>query len=268
MMTWKRGFAMALCGCALWLFADRTTRAQDGPPKGDKPPRAEQRKDAPPPGAPRERREINPLEEDFAPPGPRRERRGLEPREGEFAPPGPPREELGPPGLQPRDERMGPPDRPRPNREGDRPEGLGMQGPPGDRPQGMPGGGMPGMGPGGMRGPYGPGMGFGMMRRPDPDVVREAELERQVQERVDAYRNHRVGSPEAEKERDTIQKEIVKLVNEQFNLRQERRENELKLFEEQIKRLRETIEKRQKAREEIIERRVKELLGQDDDMRF
>ncbi|MCC6124446.1 MAG: hypothetical protein IT426_05770 [Pirellulales bacterium] len=265
-MTWKRGLFMALCGCALWLYADRTARAQDGPPKGDKPPRAERPKDAPPPGAPRDRR-------------------GPGPRDEEFAPPGPPPGEFGPPGPQPFDERIGPPGRPRPNREGDRPMGPGMQGPPGDKPQGMPGGpgepgvfvertyeqrGRPGMLPGQGYGPW-MGGGFGgpgMMRRQDPDLVKEAELDRQVQELAEAFRRHPADAPEAAKEREKIQKEIEKLVNEQFNLRQERREKELKLFEEQIKRLRETIEKRQKAREEIIERRMKELLGQDDDMRF
>ena len=30
-MTWKRGFAIALCGCVLWLYAGRTARAAADP---------------------------------------------------------------------------------------------------------------------------------------------------------------------------------------------------------------------------------------------
>ena len=67
---------------------------------------------------------------------------------------------------------------------------------------------------------------------------------------------------------EELQKQIEKLVRDQFECRQARRQTELTRFEEQIKRLRDAIEKREKARDVIIDRRVKELLGQEDDLKF
>jgi hypothetical protein len=265
-MTWKRGFAIALCSCALWLYVDRTVRSDDGPPKGDKPPRAHQKHDAPPPGPPHGQRDADPGDEDFDSPGP---------------PPG----EFGPPGPPPGDGRMGPPGQPPFGQMGDRPQphqqgNPGPQGPGNPPPGMMPGMGMPGMPPGGMPGGmqgYGPGLAPGgmpggkfgtpgWMPNQDPEILdymmKEANLSHRSEELAEKYRHA------GESDRGEIQKQIEKLVSEQFDLRQDRRQKELKRFEDQIKKLRETIEKRQKAKAEIIDRRVKELLGQDEDMRF
>ena len=152
-------------------------------------------------------------------------------------------------------------------------------------PSGMPGAGrgMPGMPPGAAGGMSGraaggmmggmPGMGYGPIGQ-DPEMYefmkREAELNQKVQELADRYRNlgnTPRGGP-GDVNSGEIQKQIEKLVSEQFDLRQERRQKELTKFEEQIKKLRTTIEKREKLKTEIIDRRVKELLGQDDDTRF
>ncbi len=104
------------------------------------------------------------------------------------------------------------------------------------------------------------------MGHPDPEMFglmeREAELDQNTRDLAEKYRH--IG----EGERAEIHKQIEKLVGEQFDLRQERRQKELKRAEEQIRKLRETIEKRQKAKAEIIDRRVKELLDEDEDMRF
>jgi hypothetical protein len=252
-MTWKRGFAIALCGCALWLYAEPTARAQGVPPKDDQPPRAHHQQDVPSPGSPHDRRDADPFDEDFAPPGP------------------PLGEAGGPPGP-PQGERRGPPG---PRLDGRQP-GPGMQDAPPNQPPGMIPGGMQHGGE--MRGGmpqtgYGPMM--GMMRRQDPDLVKEAELDRKIQELCGAYRNSPAelrdsasASGPVPPSREDLKKQIDKLVTELFDLRQERRQKELKRFEEQIKRLRETIEKREKAKADIIERHVKELLGQDEDTRF
>jgi hypothetical protein len=165
-----------------------------------------------------------------------------------------------------------------------------MQGLPQNQPPGMIPGGMPpgmqgapgnGYGPPPQRGSPGemPQMGYGpmmgMMRRQDPDLVKEAELDRKIQELCGAYRNSPADPRDSATtpgpvppSREELKKQIDKLVTELFDLRQERRQKELKRFEEQIKRLRETIEKREKSKADIIERHVKELLGQDDDTRF
>jgi hypothetical protein len=134
--------------------------------------------------------------------------------------------------------------------------------PPGS-PPGMPGaGGMPGM-----KSDFRmqPGMPVWFPNH-DPEMLefmrKEADLDNQSASLAEKFRRASEG------DRGDIQKKLEKVVSEQFDLRQERRQKELKKFEEQIKKLRETIEKRQKAKTEIIDRRVKELLGQDEDMRF
>jgi len=285
-MAWKRGFVIAFCGCALWLYVNGTARAQDGPPKDEKAPRAHQKNDTPP-GTPRHPREAGPRNEDFddAGPGP-----------DEFGPMGPPRSDGG----------VWPPGQPQAKYFLRWQEGPGPQVPPGVVPPGMqPGmaGGMGGVvemqsdgnnvtyrriqgqegpgsvtaGPGGMPGAPGmpggmPGMRTGGMAywigNPDMDAEmvelarREAELDHHSAMLAEKYR--RTG----ENGRGEIQKQIEKLVSEQFDLRQERRQKEVKRLEEQIKKLHDSIEKRQKAKADIIDRRVKDLLGQDDDTRF
>jgi hypothetical protein len=150
----------------------------------------------------------------------------------------------------------------------------------------MPGGAMPpghANGPMGVWSTQGPGtMGVWSTQGPDmyggpypplphdPEAIKEMQLEEKVQQLANIYRNFDNPQirPNKDITRDDLQKEIETLVAKQFDLRQERRQKELKRFEEQIKKLRETIEKRQKARTDIIDRHVKDILGQDDDMKF
>jgi hypothetical protein len=239
-MTWKRLFTIALCTGALWLYADRSARAQGAPPQDDNLLQAHPRQD-PPPGSPHAK---TPTDEDFdsysAPQDDRRGRPGPRPEDGRQPDPG---MQGPPPGQHPGMMRGG---------QGGMPGGItpGFQGIPG----GIPG--------------YGP----GMMRRQDPDLLKEAELDRQIQQLCEEYRNapdtaSTAPGPRAET-REEIQKQVERLVTEQFNLRQERQQKELKRFEEQIKRLRETIEKREKAKADIISRHIKELLGQEDELKF
>ncbi len=69
-------------------------------------------------------------------------------------------------------------------------------------------------------------------------------------------------------QRETIKGKIEKLVNEHFQVCQQRRELELQRLEEDLKRLREAVKKRNEAREQLIRQRVSELLGLDDGLRF
>jgi hypothetical protein len=87
-------------------------------------------------------------------------------------------------------------------------------------------------------------------------------LERQTRELGMQYR----GAPEPR--REEIKKELTKLVNHHFEVRQQRRELELKRLDKEIQRLREAIERRMKAREELVGKRVKELLGDREDTGF
>jgi hypothetical protein len=236
----------------LWLYIDRATLADDELAQGGGA-RAHQRPDTPP-GPPHD---MN-SDEDFGSSGlPPRGPDGDQPQGshdggGQVLPPGamPPQGIGGgqalPPGAMP-------------------PQGIGGG-------QALPPGAMP---PRGVRGvpatptmPTSPGMipGLGGHGRAipfvDPDSMKEALLDQRTQELAEQFR--RVG----EAERPEIKKQIEKAVAEQFEIRQDRRKKELKNFEDEIKKLRDVIEKREKARADIIERRIKELLGQDDDLRF
>jgi hypothetical protein len=199
--------------------------------------------------------------ERVGPPGP-------PPDEGDEPPPPPPARRAGQDQLQPprlpgpprggfRDDRFGPPDR-RPDRmmpPGRMGEGRGFGG-------GMGG---PGMNP---NCPLGPGGGTGMsvMIRNDPDMRRLIEkdltLNRDTHEAATRYQGATT------EERDKIKKDVEKMVNEQFDVRQERRKLEVKRLTEQLRRVSEAVDRREKARKEIVEKRVSELLGIEKELDF
>lgn len=62
--------------------------------------------------------------------------------------------------------------------------------------------------------------------------------------------------------------ELSKLVNEHFDVRQKRRELELKRLEEKLARLREVIKRRSDSRELIVGKRLSELLGEQYELDF
>jgi hypothetical protein len=120
-----------------------------------------------------------------------------------------------------------------------------------------------------MTAPYGPGMGMAGLYGgppPDPEMARlaekEGQLEREIQNRCERFHQ-----PEVE-QKEKIKAEIREIVAQQFELRQERRRLELKRLEEEMKHMREIIERRDKARDRIINRHVSELLGEEDELRF
>ena len=90
----------------------------------------------------------------------------------------------------------------------------------------------------------------------------EMDLDRQTRDLAGDYRQ----TPRAK--RDDIKKQVEKLVDQQFEVRQQRRQLELKRLEEELQSLRDAIERRNKARKEIVEKRVSELLGQEQDIGF
>ena len=104
------------------------------------------------------------------------------------------------------------------------------------------------------------------MEKKDPDMFKilkqEMDLDRQTRDLVDQFRQ----TPRAK--RDDIKKQVEKLVDQQFDVRQQRRQLELKRFEEEMQRLRDALERRNSARKRIVEKRVTELLGQDEDIGF
>jgi hypothetical protein len=71
-----------------------------------------------------------------------------------------------------------------------------------------------------------------------------------------------------EEQREAIRKDMEKLVGEHFDVRQKRRVLELNRLQEELKRLQQSIDDRNNAREQIVNKRVQELLGIDDRLRF
>ncbi len=114
---------------------------------------------------------------------------------------------------------------------------------------------------GGMAGPGMPGMGPA-----DPEMQeldrRDFELGQQCMELSMRFRH----APPDEKEK--LKKELTESVNGHFEVRQQRRELQLKRLEEELKRLREAIERRSGSREQIVSKRIAELLGEEDDLSF
>jgi hypothetical protein len=155
---------------------------------------------------------------------------------------------LGRPGGPGGPGRKGPPDpAARPGRGG----GLGRQGPPMGRPLGPP------------RWPH---QDWTTLEKNDPEMYKllqqEFELERRTQELAMQFRR----APQTQ--REAVKKEIEKAVNDLFEVRQQRRQLEIKRLDEELQRLRDEIERRRKAREKLVEKRVQELLGQQEDVGF
>lgn len=152
------------------------------------------------------------------------------------------------------------------------PDGRGRpDGMPGPRPDGIPAPGMGvpggGMGPGGGAG-MGPGHAgmFGSLEKNDPElyalIKKDMDLERQTRDLVKQYR-------EASKdEREKVKAQLDEVVGKHFDARQQKRTLELKRMEQKLQELRDNVDKRSKARKEIIEKRVADLTGHGEDLGF
>ena len=96
----------------------------------------------------------------------------------------------------------------------------------------------------------------------DPEMFKlqreDMELEQQSRELAMQYQQSKAAPKE---DREKIKKAVVDVVNKQFEVRQQRRALELKRMEEQLKRLREIVERRAKVRKDLVDKRVSELIG-------
>lgn len=88
-------------------------------------------------------------------------------------------------------------------------------------------------------------------------VDKETELSKKTTELV------RVLKAAAADKKAEVRTQLTTVVEEHFAVRQQQRELQLKRIEEEVKKLREAIEKRNTAKKEIIERRIAELTGED-----
>ena len=173
-------------------------------------------------------------------------------------------EDSGPPGP-PRDgeDRRPPPRRREQGPEADRHQPAGRM-PPDQPGGGRPGGpGMPDMAHDGMA-PFAPN--WERMQNNDPEMYKlvkeDMDLERQSRELAQQYRR----APSEQREK--LKQQIEEVVNKHFDARQQRRSLELKRLENQLQRLREAVERRAKARKELVEKRVSDLIGREDEAGF
>lgn len=100
----------------------------------------------------------------------------------------------------------------------------------------------------------------------DPEMYElekaDRELERQSLELSEKYRR----APRDK--RETIQTQLAEAVAKHFDVRQSRRELHLKRLTEELEKLRRSIEGRSDIRDQIIGKRVSELMGEADDLAF
>ena len=173
-----------------------------------------------------------------------------------------PRDDPAPREAGPRDPRAGDDrydrgGRPRDGRGPDDPRrgGFGQGGyPPG------PGGGFPG-------GPRGSGTGFGMLGGPPDREMLELEQSDQSYDRQNLDLAERCRRAD-ESERGRLKEELRASIAAHFEVRQKKRQLQLKRIEEEVKRLREAIEKRESTRDAIIDRRFAELVGEEPEPGF
>ncbi|MBN2473047.1 MAG: hypothetical protein JXB62_00465 [Pirellulales bacterium] len=194
-------------------------------------------------------------------------------------PPGPKGDEAPPPSTPPQareDELrpLGPPPGRGPAQSaGGRPFSMRQGNTPNAAATGPPGRGALGgrRGPPEDRGPYGRGRLGGLPRWPhrswddlqnnDPRMYElltaDSDLDRQARELAIQYRR----APQSQ--RPNIKEELEAVVEKHFDVRQQRRALELKRLEEELKRLRDAFNDRNKARNDLVGQRVSQLLQED-----
>lgn len=125
-------------------------------------------------------------------------------------------------------------------------------------------GGYPGAGPGGGA-PFGP-PGMMGMSVADPEMLELEQSESQHAARADelAVRYRQAGG----EERDELRQQLRTAIQEHFEIRQKKRLLQLRRIEEEVKRLRDAISKREASREAIIDRRFAELVGEETEPGF
>ena len=68
--------------------------------------------------------------------------------------------------------------------------------------------------------------------------------------------------------RAKLKKQVEDLTSQEFDIRQQARELEVKRLESELAHIRESIQKRTENREQIIKRRVGQLVHEEEDLEF
>ncbi len=101
----------------------------------------------------------------------------------------------------------------------------------------------------------------------DPELYKATQADRELesQSHVLAEQYRRAGSSD---NKAKIKEDLVQIVNQHFEVRQQLRNLEVKRLEQQVKQLHDKIELRAKNRKDLIEKRMIELTGEDEGEHF
>ncbi len=95
----------------------------------------------------------------------------------------------------------------------------------------------------------------------DPDLaeklVEDEKLERKIDDLAKQYR-----TTKSEKKREELKSQITHLLSQQFRTRQWIRERRLRNLEKEIERIERDLKKRDRLREKLIQRRLRQILGE------
>jgi hypothetical protein len=95
------------------------------------------------------------------------------------------------------------------------------------------------------------------------DLMKRRRLERKVWELVEKYKRTR-----KEQKKKEIKDELRTVLSELFDLREKDRERQIEELEEELKRLKDLLARRRKKKELIVENHLKDLLGENEDMKW
>ncbi len=112
----------------------------------------------------------------------------------------------------------------------------------------------------------GPPLDFQSLKTRDPELYKlmqeDRTLERQSRELSEQFRRT------DKDDQGKIKEKLADVVDKHFAVRQQLRTLEVKRLEQQVKKLREKIDQREKSRNEIVSKRITELIGPEDDEHF
>ena len=103
------------------------------------------------------------------------------------------------------------------------------------------------------------------LRERDPQRFEQIMKERQMENEIKEL-SLQCRKSQNNDEKEEIKKDIKTRLEKLFDLREAQRENEIKRMEQELNKLKEKMKTRKTNRDKIIERRQKELIGEEDDM--
>jgi len=101
----------------------------------------------------------------------------------------------------------------------------------------------------------------------DPETRALNEKEHKIAEDVQKITDQYKSSKDKE-ERAKLKKQIEELAGQQFDIRQQYRGLEVKRLENELARIRDSIQKRTENRDQIIKRHIAQLLHEEEDLKF